>query len=362
MATTNPFDISTNTPAVTPATPTATNLQNAVNSTAAPDVTGYTASTAGASGYDPTLANAGAATSGTASTVNWQPSNASTVQGQLGGILSSGNPLLEQARTQAAQGMNAKGLLNSSMALGAGENAMIASALPIAQQDAQTNSTAGQLNTQQSNAMNQFNTGAANAVSQFNTGAQNTANLNNAQSANQAESQLAAAKNTAALANAQSQNQAATFSAGAANTGSLNYASQLNTQVNNQLTQAAAASSANADNATKINIQNISTSTQRELATIESTYKNQLQASASASATYAQYATNVANIMANPNLSATPTPATVDSSGKTIPEGPSPMQAAVNAQVESLQNAMALLSATSGITGLSNLVTTNPTP
>ena len=343
--TANPFDISTNTPSVTASTPDAKNLSAALGSTAIPDATGYTASTAGATAYNPTIANSNGYSADNAKTSSWQPSTESSVQNQLTGILASGNPLLEQARTQAAQGMNAKGLLNSSMALGAGESAMIANALPIAQQDAQTNANAGQLNTTQTNAMNQFNTGANNAASQFTQGASNTANLANEQASNQASSQNAQAVNTASLANAQSQNQAGAFSAGAANTASLNYASQLNANVNKQLDQAVAASTANADNATKINVQNISAGTQKDLAQIEAAYKDQLQASASASGTFAQYATNIANIMANPNLSATPGD-----------NGISPMQAAVNSQVDSLKQAMDILSATSGIQGLSKLL------
>lgn len=59
-----------------------------------------------------------------------------TVQGQLGGILSAGNPLLEGAKARAQQQANARGLQNSSMAVQSGEEAIVNTALPIAQQDA----------------------------------------------------------------------------------------------------------------------------------------------------------------------------------------------------------------------------------
>lgn len=59
-----------------------------------------------------------------------------TVQGQLGDILKSGNPLLEAAKARAMQTANARGLQNSSMAAQAGEEAVLAAAMPIAQQDA----------------------------------------------------------------------------------------------------------------------------------------------------------------------------------------------------------------------------------
>ncbi len=77
-------------------------------------------------------------------TTDYQPltqdvNNQSTVAGQLAGILKTGNPLLEAAKAAAMQAANARGLQNSSMATEGGENAIVNSALPIAQQDAQTN-------------------------------------------------------------------------------------------------------------------------------------------------------------------------------------------------------------------------------
>ena len=59
-----------------------------------------------------------------------------TVQGQLGDILKAGNPLIEAAKARAMQAANARGMQNTSMAAQAGEEAMVAAALPIAQQDA----------------------------------------------------------------------------------------------------------------------------------------------------------------------------------------------------------------------------------
>lgn len=61
-----------------------------------------------------------------------------TVQGQLTGLLDSDSAYIQQARSQAARAANARGLMNSSLAAGAGQAAAIAGALPIAAQDAQT--------------------------------------------------------------------------------------------------------------------------------------------------------------------------------------------------------------------------------
>lgn len=61
-----------------------------------------------------------------------------TVRGQMEGLLDPSSPLMLKAQTEALQGMNSRGLQNSSMAIGAGQSAMIDAALPIASQDAQT--------------------------------------------------------------------------------------------------------------------------------------------------------------------------------------------------------------------------------
>lgn len=66
------------------------------------------------------------------------PGTKSTVSGQMGSLLKSGNPYVEQARSDALRAANRRGLINSSIAVGEGTNAAIRNALPIAQQDAST--------------------------------------------------------------------------------------------------------------------------------------------------------------------------------------------------------------------------------
>jgi hypothetical protein len=61
-----------------------------------------------------------------------------TVAGQLQSLLSSDSPYIQESRRQATEQAGSRGLLNSSIAAGAGQRAAIQSALPIAQQDAQT--------------------------------------------------------------------------------------------------------------------------------------------------------------------------------------------------------------------------------
>lgn len=60
------------------------------------------------------------------------------VENRITGLLSSDNPYMQQATTRGNQQAQSRGLLSSSMAVGAVEGQRIAAALPIAQQDAQT--------------------------------------------------------------------------------------------------------------------------------------------------------------------------------------------------------------------------------
>jgi hypothetical protein len=60
-----------------------------------------------------------------------------SVQGQLEGLLSSDNKLVQQSRNRASLESAARGLRNSSVAVQAGEEAAYAAALPIAQADAE---------------------------------------------------------------------------------------------------------------------------------------------------------------------------------------------------------------------------------
>ena len=84
----------------------------------APTVTGYNATNAAAS--------------------VWKPDANSTVQGQLKNVLDAGGPLMSRATTRAAQQVNERGLLNSSIGVSAGQSALYDAATPIATADANT--------------------------------------------------------------------------------------------------------------------------------------------------------------------------------------------------------------------------------
>jgi hypothetical protein len=164
-----------------------------------------------------------------------------TVQERVKGIIGEDSALMQQAETRARQEAQARGLVNSSLAVGAGQQAVIAQALPIAQQDAQAYANAA------TNTANQQN-----AASQFNAGAQNTVGLANAQQQN------------AALANNQ----------------------QAAVQLTNTQMQREA----------QIALANLDTETRLALSTMDTQTRQLLQTNQSASNAYVQAVTNISNI------------------------------------------------------------------
>ena len=75
----------------------------------------------------------------------------STVKNQMEGLLSENSQYMQLAKQGAKEESASRGLLNSSIAAGAGQRAAIQSALPIAQQDAQTYNNQSLVNQQYQN-------------------------------------------------------------------------------------------------------------------------------------------------------------------------------------------------------------------
>lgn len=88
----------------------------------------------------------GGITNGTAAAPARDNAPVATVQSQLQSMLASDSPYLTAARTRAMQQANSRGLINSSIAAGAGEFAAIDAAAPIAQADAQFANQSAMLN------------------------------------------------------------------------------------------------------------------------------------------------------------------------------------------------------------------------
>lgn len=115
------------------------------------------------------------ATSTPATSVGYDPSKyvvtpEQTVEERAAKIAANDSPLMQQAETRAKQAAQAKGLLSSSLAVQAGQNAVLDKAIPIAAQDAAT------FNKAMTDTVN-----AENQAKQFGASGQNTASLTNAQ-------------------------------------------------------------------------------------------------------------------------------------------------------------------------------------
>jgi hypothetical protein len=114
-----------------------------------------------------------AATLGAATQLNVSPNQ--TVAGQLAQNIDPNSPIIQAARTGALQQMNGRGMLNSSMATTAGDEAAYAAAIPIATTDAGVYNNAAATNTASANAFAQQNANMQNTAGQFNAAAANTA-------------------------------------------------------------------------------------------------------------------------------------------------------------------------------------------
>lgn len=170
------------------------------------------------------------------------------VQEQVRQIVGDDSPLMQQARQRATQEANARGLVNSSITVGAGQQAVIAQALPMAQQDAQSYTNAATNTTNQQNAASQFTAGAQNTVGLANAQQENAARANNQQAA----VQLA------------------------------------NTRMNNEAQVAMA---------------NLDTQTRLALSTLDTQTRQLLQTNQSASNAYVQAVTNISNITTSNTMS-----------------------------------------------------------
>lgn len=108
-----------------------------------------------------------------ASVTNWNVDKDQTVEGRVGGLLQQDNPLMQQAATSGLQQANKRGLINSSLGVQAGQEALYKAALPIASQDASTYGRSAEFNAGAANQASMFNANATNTAGQFNAGAAN---------------------------------------------------------------------------------------------------------------------------------------------------------------------------------------------
>ena len=227
----------------------------------------------------------------TATNLNVSPE--STVQYQLNQIIGNNSPLNQQAETYANQQSNRRGLLNSSMAVGAAQDAVIRNAMPIAQQDAGVYANAGQFNATAQNAASQFGATAFNAAEQ--TNAQIGTNVNLANVDNEMKLQLQSLQSNTQLSLADRQ---------AASNQIISKGDNSTKLLLQGIDGAAKLSQLQMDQDTKIKIANLDAGTKTSLAQVEAGNRQLLQTNINAADMYRQYATALANISSSNQMDA----------------------------------------------------------
>lgn len=252
----------------------------------------------------------------TGKTTNWAVDPATqTVNGQVNSILAQDNPLIQKARSDAAATANSRGLLNSSMAVQAGESAVIDNALKIATPDAATYADAGKTNAAAANTTDAATQLAKNNAAQFGANAGNTASLQNANNQTDTSNKNAAAANSlqqqeqglvaqAQFGNASAANDAnKTDAANALTASTQNQDAKLKESMQTYDTATKAALQ-NADAASKLQLTKLDSDTKTTLANIQAKYNVQMQTSQSMAASYQSMVDNITKVMANPDLDA----------------------------------------------------------
>lgn len=167
-------------------------------------------------GAVPAQAQVSDATASTANAANATAATRDLDSGELTsnnitGLIAADSPLMQQASARALQQANSRGLINSSMAVGAAQGAVLDRATPIAQADAAARTNvlnSNQANTQQTNVFNagqqqdanKFNANLQTQNSQFNASEANKTGIVNASESNKILSQLMDQQNKLYLA------------------------------------------------------------------------------------------------------------------------------------------------------------------
>ena len=227
-----------------------------------------------------------------------------TVAGQLAGLMTKENPVMLQARTKAAQTANARGLLNSSMAVEAGESAAIGAALPIAQSDAATYSQQRLANQDAENTAYKFGAGSANEAAAAAAAAGNVGARTAQTGLIQKELSTQEAEQRSALSTQQ---------AGETGTLSAQEAAQREAAIKVQAEEESKLQTERAEQAQALaltegqlatELQTLRGTQAQALANTEATYRQLIQTSASAGAFYNDMTKMIAAVLADTNTTA----------------------------------------------------------
>lgn len=110
----------------------------------------------------------------------WGITSEQTMAGQMNGLIAKNSPHIQLAEMRARERANEMGLVNSSMAVTAGQMAAYDAAMPIAQNDANTHAKAAGYNADIANQFSMQNVGWQNEAGKFSADAANQAGIHNA--------------------------------------------------------------------------------------------------------------------------------------------------------------------------------------
>jgi hypothetical protein len=231
------------------------------------DITGITPQEVSQKGYEatPTPQAKGYQAGGYAAEGFTADQQTSSVSDELEKVLSDDSPYIQRARTSADLKSNARGLLNSSVAIGAGESAAIDAALPIAQ----GNVNVGMFNVDQSNKAKAQSVDARNQASAFLANAQNAASQFTSGEENKTAMFAVEQANLAARFAAEAQNAAEQMNAVAHNNAMQQYANAMNAASGAMAELASREKIANIDAGSRLAAANISAGAQLGAAGIE---------------------------------------------------------------------------------------------
>lgn len=248
-----------------------------------------------------------------------------TMEHRIQGIIQKNSPLMQMAQTQGLQSANRRGLLNSSIAVGEAQKAVIGAALPIASQDASTSFQANTLNQQAGNEALRFSVAGAQNIQAI--GAQGeqqrglsaqeytqTKDLNEQTTKAQLDRDILTHRQTLEQARA---------------AGDIQLERDVKLQLfnlesmNKQFENARTLDSIRMAHETTM--KNLDLDQQKQLAGIEQSFRTELQNSASATNFYGMAMQTIAQIGANPDLN------------------PAQRQAGINQQVEMLRAGLDLV-------------------
>lgn len=271
-------------------------INNAMGEPEKKDVLGADVYQASTTGYDPATRTVDA--------------GKETVAGQMDTLLGKDSPYITRARAGATQTANQRGLLNSSIAAGAGEAAAIDAAAPIAAADANIYGTASRDNQVASNTALQFGAGETNTTSRLNS-----------EALNQPGRAAQAAELQKGIINSQTQSESQLQSERAAQAATLQ---QQQTASESRLQSERAGQALTLEEAQRVTqtaLQTLRGDQAEGLANIEANYRNLIQASANAGALYKELVTGMTLVMADTNTTPEQKQAAVDRLAQLLQSG-----------------------------------------